>query len=272
MYFVRLSAIVVVVYSFVLGCSSDKSSSPTDSGSDTGSLKILLTDAPAEFDNVNITFTEVSVHYGNETADEADTTVAKTSGEWIVVNDQTQTFDLLTLSNGVTSLLGEKELVVGRYTQIRLVISDAEVIVDGESFHLKVPSGTFKFVNGFDIEADTPTELVVDFDAARSVHEKGKKGEYSLKPTLRLINKAQAGSISGTVTNYQNLPVAYAIAGVDTLSSSYIKEDSGQFKLAFLPAGTYTVAVADTLGRYFTKADVLVSNGKTTSIGELTLQ
>jgi len=267
MYSVKLSVIAFGLIFLVFGCGNDESSSPTDSGNDTGSLKILLTDAPAEFDHVNITFTEVSVHFG-----EADTTAAGSTGEWIVVNDQTQTFDLLTLSNGATSLLGQKDLEIGHYTQIRLVISDAEVVVDGESYHLKVPSGEFKFVNGFDIVANTPTELVVDFDAARSVHEKGKKGDYTLKPTLRIINKTQSGSISGTVTNYQDLPVAFAIAGADTLSSSYIKEDSGQFRLSFLPAGTYTVAVTDTLGKNFTMADVLVSDGKTTSIGDITLQ
>ncbi len=155
-----------------------------------------------------------------------------------------------------TAVLGEEELEAGHYTQIRLVISEADVVVDGATYSLAVPSGTFKFVSGFEIVSDVPTELIVDFDAARSIHITGK-GEYKITPTLRLINKVQCGSISGQVTNYDQTPVAFAIAGEDTLTSSYADEENGEFKLGFLPEGTYTVTVVDELERTYTSEDVL---------------
>ncbi|MFA6472385.1 MAG: DUF4382 domain-containing protein [Candidatus Latescibacterota bacterium] len=240
------------------GCS--KSSTENSS---TGSLKVQLTDAPGYFDKVNITFSEITANL-------------QTGGEnWIVINNQPQTFDLLALSNGVTSLLGEKQLDPGQYGQIRLKITNAEVVVDGTTYPLDVPSGAtsgLKLGNGFTIEAGITTELIVDFDAARSIHTMGQNQGYKLDPMLRLIAKAQSGAISGKVLNYQNAPVAYAIAGTDTVTSTIVKEDSGNFLLGFLPAGSYTVAVVDTLNKKFTKTDVSVTIGNTTNAGDITLQ
>ena len=152
----RLIFLPVLSLLLVIGCSDDESTSPGDGT--TGTLKLLLTDAPAEFDAVNITFSEISANYEDE---------------WIVVSDESQTFDLLTLSNGVTALLGEKELEAGQYGQIRLKIEEAGVVVGGTSFPLDIPSGAtsgLKLGGGFVIEPDIETSLIIDFDAARSIH------------------------------------------------------------------------------------------------------
>lgn len=254
---------LITAFGLILGCSDDNGTSPK---SDTGTLRVLLTDATAAYDAVNVTFSEVSVHLGSETS-EADSV----SG-WNVISNEVQTFDLLTLSNGATSLLGEKTLDEGHYTQLRLTLTDAEVVVDGTSYELDVPSGVLKFVSGFDIKSETPVELIVDFDAARSIHQTGKKGDYKLKPTIRIIKKVDSGSIGGTVLNYTNLPVAYAIAGADTITSTPINADNGLFTLAFLPVGTYTVAVQDTLGLSFTNPSVSVTANEKTELGDITLQ
>ncbi len=240
------------------GCSKSSTGNPS-----TGSLKVQLTDAPGYFEKVNITFSEITANL--KTGDE----------NWIVINNQPQTLDLLTLSNGVTSLLGEKQLDPGQYGQIRLKITKAEVVVKGTVYSLDVPSGAtsgLKLGSGFTIEPGITTELIVDFDAARSIHTMGQNQGYKLNPMLRLIAKAQSGAVSGKVVNYLNAPVAYAIAGADTVASTIVKSDSGNFLLGFLPAGSYTVAVADTLNKKFTKTDVSVTIGNTTNVGDITLQ
>ena len=281
---IRLFLLTILSILVITGCSEDKSTSPADS---TGTLKILLTDAPSKFDQINITFSEISVHSSDDSAEDEQTNgegtdgnsedqgslSKKSAGEWIVINNETQTFDLLTLTNGITSILGEKELEAGHYTQIRLQITEAEIVVDGTTYQLTIPSGTVKFVSGFDIVSETSTELIIDFDAARSVHTTGgNKSEYKLRPTIRLINKALCGSISGQVTNYENLPVAYAIAGSDTLNSTYVNENNGKFTLGFLPEGTYEVSVADTLDQKYLNQDVSVIIGTKTELGNITLE
>jgi hypothetical protein len=217
---------------------------------------------------VNVTFSEVSVHLGID----GETSDTDSESNWIVISDEAQTFDLLTLSNGATSLLGEKNLDEGHYTQLRLMLTDAEVVVDGTVHKLKVPSNALKFVSGFDVKAGTATELIVDFDAERSIHQTGGRDNYILKPTIRIVKKSETGSIEGTVTNYTNLPIAYAIAGTDTITATPVNKDTGYFTLAFLPVGSYTVAVQDTLGLHYFNPSVSVSAGSKNNLRSITLQ
>ncbi|MDP2983747.1 MAG: DUF4382 domain-containing protein [Candidatus Latescibacter sp.] len=260
MRFVQFLVSVLFTSLLLWGCSKDE----TTTGNPTvGTVKVHLTDGPGDFEKVNITFSEITANL-------------KTGEEnWIVINNQSQTLDLLTLTNGITSVLGEKQLDPGQYGQIRLKITKAEVVVKGTTYTLDVPSGAtsgLKLGSGFTILPGITTELVVDFDAARSIHAMGNKQNYKLNPVLRLIVKAESGAVSGKVVNYQNSPLAYAIAGTDTVASALVKKDSGGFLLGFLPAGSYTVAVADTLNKKFSRADVMVTVGNTTNLGDITLQ
>jgi hypothetical protein len=255
--------LVLIVFLFGGGCGEDKASSPDNKSA--GTLKIHLTDTPGYFDKVNITFSEIAINRQGDSEQES----------WIVIKGEPQTFDLLTLSNGATSLLGEKQLEPGQYSQIRLKLTGAEVVIKGVSYTLDVPSGStsgLKLGTGFTIEPGITTEFVVDFDVARSIHTTGKKQEYKLNPRLRLIAKASSGAISGKVTNYLNDPVAYAISGVDTVTSVVVKKDTGGFLLGFLPPGTFTVSVADTLKKSHEKTGVTVTLGSVTNIGDITLQ
>ncbi len=276
MRFVYLFLSLTVSLLLIIGCSSNNSTSPKDTK--IGTLKMLLTDAPGEFDEVNITFSEVSVHFAGDTTDvditEGDEVppVEKVAGEWIIINDEEQTFNLLELTDGVTALLGENELETGHYTQIRLIIKEAEVVIDTTHYSLTIPSGTLKFVSGFDIEAETPTELIIDFDAARSINTTGKKENYILKPTIRIINNVECGSIIGQVINYEHLPIAYAIADGDTVTSSYVNNNNGRFTLGFLSEGMFAVSLSDTLGQEYIVPNIQVISGSKTNLGEITLE
>ncbi|MCI0697757.1 DUF4382 domain-containing protein [candidate division KSB1 bacterium] len=242
-----------------LGC--DKKA--TDPKSDKGTLRVFLTDAVAQYDAVNITFSEVSAHI---------------DGKWVTISDDPQTVNLLDLSGGKILELGSAEVEVGKYTQIRLKITDAEVVLNEElSYPLEVPSGAqsgLKLLANFEIVAGTTYDVVIDFDAERSVVATGSPNDpkFILKPTIRVTAMAITGSISGTVTNPADLPVAYAIAGDDTVTSSPVDGTAGSFKLAFLPPGGYTVSVADTTDKAFTQANVPVTANQDNSLGQVTLQ
>ncbi len=259
MRFIRLLLLLALSFSFITGCSdNDKSTSPGDSTM--GTLKLLLTDAPGTFDEVNITFSEISANFEDE---------------WIIISGDDKSFDLLTLTNGVTALLGEKVLDAGQYGQIRLKITEADVVVDGTSFPLDIPSSTksgLKLGGGFVIEPAIEISLIIDFDASRSIHTIGHKEEYKMRPVIRLIAQAESGGITGKVTNPQDVPTAYAIAGTDTVTSSLVDVENGSFTLGFLPANTYTVAVADTLGLTNSNPEVMVVVGEINELGEITLE
>ena len=270
----KLSRLFVTLFFTILlaaSCGEDDSTSPGDITDGTGTLSVSLIDAPAVYDSVKVSFSEVAVHFGLEEAADNDTTAAKTAGEWIVISGEEQTFDLLTLTDGATGLLGEAELAVGHYTQLRLILSGAEVGIDGEVYPLSVPSSTVKFVSGFEVTADETTELLVDFDADRSVHQTGN-GQYKLQPTIRLIHEKECGRIVGTVTNYENEPLASAIIDGETVTTSPVNPENGHFTLPGLTPGTYTVLIVDTQELEYESPPVEVTAGEQTDLGEITLQ
>lgn len=252
---------LIILFSFhFLGCGSTTQNPTTPNNM--GTLKISLTDAPVDFEAVNITFSEVSAHI---------------DGNWMILSGQQQTINLLEFSNGRTTEIGSADVPVGEYTQIRLKIAAAEVVVGEDSHQVTVPSGAqtgLKLITQFTIIAGSTVELIVDFDVSRSVVTTGPPSQpksYRLKPTLRVTSRAVTGSISGIVTNPQNLPVAYALASGDTVTSTIVDKNTGTFMLAFLPEGTYTVALRDTLDYSLEMANVQVTPGANQDLGNLSL-
>lgn len=226
----------------------------------TGRLRVGLTDAPAAFKAVNVTFTEISVNR---------------DGNWsMVTSGQSTTVNLLEWNNGKTLLVGTADVPAGHYSQVRLLVQNAEVVtMDGQAHQVTIPSGDqtgLKLVSSFDVTEGSTYDVVLDFDAQRSIVATGS-GKFMLKPTIRVTSVALTGSISGTVTNVQGMPVAYTIAGSDTVNSTKVDAQSGAFKLAYLSAGTYTVAVSDTTGRAYTKSSVTVVAGVNLDIGNVSL-
>ena len=182
----------------------------SDSPAATGTLNIKLTDAATPlYQAVYVTINEVHVHH-------------ETGGwETLTELDLPRSVNLLELRNGVMLDLGIAELTAGHYNQMRLILEDSEgepdppdnnilgqlhpsfnylIDANNDDFPLKVPSGGntgIKLVNGFDIVADRANELVLDFDANRSIVKKGN-GSYGLKPTIKVLETVD-NSVSGTV-------------------------------------------------------------------------
>lgn len=226
--------------------SCSDSTGPTGS-QETGTLRVLLVDAPIQFQNVEsleVVFEKVLVHRSSE----ADTS----KDGWFVVLDDTlseeeRTFDLLQLVNGVFATLGEVELEAGVYTQIRIMLEQATLIVDGAPQDLFIPSGAqtgIKLVGGFKVDPNVVTEITVDFDVARSLHEAPPgSGNFILRPTMRLVQTALSGTISGTVIPTGIGAVIYALnpASGDTVATTLAEPATGEYVLQALLAGTYDV-------------------------------
>ncbi len=175
-----------------------------DGGSGSGALKVSLTDAPAcGFDQVNVTVSKVRIHQSSNAEENAN-------GWGEIVLSPPGKINLLTLSNGVLEGLGTTPLAAGHYTQLRLVLvpntgaaplSNSVVPTGGSETALETPSALqsgIKLIHEFDVAEGALVELVLDFDACRSVVQKGNGG-YLLRPVISVIPQVVSGAIQGAV-------------------------------------------------------------------------
>jgi len=121
----------------------------------TGTLVVLLTDAPVNITHLNITIDSFSVHLENES--------------WIdvpFVDDKDEVyFDLLELYN-VTMELSVAEIAAGNYTKMRMTIKTANAtFASGDSVDLTVPPGHIDVIIHFEIVSDDTTVVLIDMEA-----------------------------------------------------------------------------------------------------------
>ena len=207
---------------FLFGCSGGSDVATSGSG-ETGTLSLKMVDASDEtFKAVYVSIKEVQVCYETGFADgDEDATC-----EWETIARPNKTYNLLTLVNGTTAELGEGEMEVGTYNQMRLILAETPddslnifdnphpvdmpqyLIRQDDTLHpMKVPSGYnsgIKLVSQFEIEDSLRTELILDFDVTRSIHLAGKidkNGKYILKPTIKVIGTYNRALVSGLIFN-----------------------------------------------------------------------
>ncbi|MFM2135932.1 MAG: hypothetical protein RL021_1332 [Bacteroidota bacterium] len=140
----------------------------------TSFLEVRLTDAPGPYDSVFVQVIGVSVHTD--------------AGGWQQLAADSGYYDLLTLQNGVDTLLAASQIVPsGRISQVRLILGDSNrVVVAGMSYPLSLSS---QDETGLKCNLDTvlpagsTARLLLDFDADQSVLQQGN-GSYRLKPVV----------------------------------------------------------------------------------------
>jgi hypothetical protein len=209
----------------------------------TGTLSVALTDAPAcGFDAVNVTVSKVRV---NASASAGDTDAGWTD----ITLSPARKINLLNLTNGVLDTLGQTPLPAGHYSQLRLVLdANANTVVPtgGAEQALVTPSATqsgIKLVNEFDVKAGQQVDLVLDFDACKSVVTQGK-GRYLLKPVVKVVPTAIVG-ISGVVAPAllgSHVTVSAQQNGV-VIASTVPNATTGEFFLSHLATGNYDVVI-----------------------------
>ena len=234
----------------------------------TGTLSLSLQDAPAteDYQAVYVTIKEVRVHKGGSEDNDAS---------WETVASPNATYNLLELVNGVREELGLATLESGSYSQMRLILgqvpdSGINILSEAHPFpnyviekgtnavhELKVPSGYqtgIKIVKGFSINTNQTTELILDFDASRSVVKAGSSGKWLLKPTIKVLELIDYALIKGLITGngtdaegamvstQHHTPGASDLKDQVAVQAATITDEDGEYFLLVEP-GTYNVVV-----------------------------
>ncbi|MBO6493925.1 MAG: DUF4382 domain-containing protein [Roseivirga sp.] len=227
-----------------------------------GSVRVEATDAAVDAQNISGVYLSV----------EEVQVIANGEVKNTITFDQPEEFNLMAYQNGQTKLLGEATVDAGTYDEIRLMLtSNAQAWVeftDNTTQEIKVPSGSssgYKIMGDFEVLANGMSEVVLDVDLRKALVKKGN-GEFNLRPTARLVSKAEAGSIQGNVdmSDYSDADkvVVYAYlkgtyddseAGEPADGSSRfegsvnsaVATSTGNFTLAFMPEGEYEIVVAE---------------------------
>ena len=296
----RFHTLIGIILSFTLmtlisGCGGGGGTT----SSSTGVLSLSMTDSPPQLgpDVTEVNIAVIGIEYNYE-------------GNWTTAEDFVpQTFNLLDLQNGKSIHLGDMILPAGHYQEIRFILAapskESEVkanpdcnitFADGTSEPLFVPSGGqsgYKGKGAFDITANAKIEVTADFDVYKSIVVKGNR-TYSLKPVIRLVVTELSGMINGTVVDvadynatsdalvvYSYKSGTYDVSeenentdGIifpNAVSAGDVNMSDGNFTLAFLGEGNYSLVTALYVGDTFASVvdvedNVEVLKGQATSV------
>jgi hypothetical protein len=183
LFIMKNNFLVMVIFIFIFfGCNKDK---------DTGTLSVYLIDAPAAYEKVLVDVQGLKINV-SDTDDE--------DGWQDLELNTTGQIDLLSLTDGNSIWLTDEKLPVGNIAQMRLLLgSNNQIVVNGETHELETPSAQqsgLKFKINATIEEDKTYVLYIDFDAEKSIAEKGN-GTYSLKPVITVKTEEEVQEEQG---------------------------------------------------------------------------
>ncbi len=219
------------------------------SSASTGTLQLAMTDSPGcGYDQVNVTVTKIRLHQ-SATATDSDS-----GWQEIAVASPTK-INLLSLTNGVLQELGSLPMPAGRYEQVRLVLSSAplanSLVLTGSTneIALSTPSGQqsgYKLQAHFDVTGNQVADMVLDFDACKSIVRAGNSGTYNLKPVVAVTER-----LTTQIEGYVDPAIApnVVVSTRDPIGQlrATVPDSTGKFVIAYLPANTnYTVVLSGT--------------------------
>lgn len=243
-----LAAITAVLLAgIVAGCGGGGSSSSPSAG--TGTLQVSIVDAPAlDVASFDVTISKVQAHVINphDTNDNDES-------HFVTLSSAPQTINLYPGTVKVESLLGSAQLPSGRYSQVRLFVTSAQVTNRaGQTFPVTVPSGAqtgIKVNVDYTVLPNDVVSVLLDFNIARSLIQQGN-GNYRLQPVVKGVVKVLSGTITGTITDAAGAPLGGAVvtatSGAGT--STGLTLPDGTFKIWTLLPGTYSLAISDASG------------------------
>ena len=265
------TVIFSVLASLLVACGGSGDGSTTVP---TGKLSVSLTDAPV--DNAEA----VVIHYTRAT-------IQPDNGDPIIIDiinpddlSSGRSIDLLQFTGEKSTVLFDEAMPVGKYSWIRLDVDfdplKTYIQIAGMTYPLDCNSCAntgLKLNRSFDVTVDNTMAFTLDFDLRKSITDPSSSNNYKLRPTIRIIETAAAGGISGTVdaTLISSLGgaegcVVYIYEGSNLTPNDIFTPELGspptgfnnptsttpvelndasiyEYTAAYLPAGEYTVSL-----------------------------
>ncbi len=249
-------------------------------GGGTGTLRVALTDAPAcKYESVNVTIEKVRVHQSANAGDN--------DGGWSEITlNPVRRVNLRTLTNGLLEELGQTALPAGRYTQLRLVLApntganplaNSVQPIGAPETALTTPSGQqsgLKLNTNLVVGDNQIADVVLDFDACRSIVPRGASGQFNLKPVIAVTSRVtDVGRVEGYVDAAiaASADVSLQLGGVPVKGT--LPQTDGRFVLYPVPVGaSYTLVVTATGRVTAAMTGVPVAQGVTTAVSSATVR
>lgn len=238
--------------------------------SDQARVNFYLVDAPADYDEVWIEVLALRVksdHQDSEMTDDEDT--------WNEITfEGSRYINLLDLTGGNSLLLGTDEFQEGEIDQIRLILGEDNYLMkDGERLELMTPSAQqsgLKIKVDQEIEGGNTYDLIIDFDAAKSIVVAGNSGIIILKPVLRAYLEQSQG-VQGQVLPLEAQPVAVTVSG-NGIEVNTFTDENGNYVVQGIEPGTYDLTFTpNELYDPSALTGIVVEDDKVTTVPAVTL-
>lgn len=251
-------------------------------------VAIYLTDHPGEFENVFLDITKVEAKVDSSKRCKEDDRGDKPGdfdhdnddhqkgrdeyGEWQTLSFRAGSYDVLTLRNGVDTLLATGT-VPGTLRKIRITVSAVRVVKNGVTYPVELVSGTGNYLyvhirKEHMRDSSGVRKLHIDFDVARSIVE--VNGRFFLRPVLRPFSDHTSGTVEGVVMPLDAKATVKLFNATDTATA--IPGREGKYKIRGLAEGTYSVLVTSANGyKDATLSNISVVKGRETKIPLITL-
>lgn len=224
------------------------------------SVQIYLTDAPGDFEEVNIDVISVRIIINDS-----------------LINLPTNAgiYNILDFVNGKDTLLVEDEIPAGYLSQIRLVLGEENTVMrDGQLYDMKTPSAQqsgLKLNVHENIQPGISYAYVLDFEADRSIVTTGN-GRHQLKPVIRVFTKAVSGAVKGVSWPPEAKTYIRVIGASDTVGTS-ADTVTGEFMVLGLEEGNYDIDFESIVGfKDSTLTDIPILFGELTQLDTMKLQ
>jgi len=185
---------MILTVSFLLLAGLAACSGVEITGSSSGTLSVYLTDAPIDLDGVTAVNVAIASMTVLPVCDDPEQDCPELFLDLVPPEgSQGVEINLLDYRDGAVILMASEGIPEGAYEKIRMEIAAASLLRDDDQDpetpdaieDIFVPSGKIDVVVPFSISAGELTEIVLDFDAALSVHlhETGNH-RYILRPVI----------------------------------------------------------------------------------------
>lgn len=261
-----LSVAALAAFVFT-ACNKDDDNNDDNGNGNATAFKVRMTDAPGNYSGLDVDITKVEAYIDGT--------------GWVTLNSNTQSIDVLTLTNGNEMVLSNKLAAqTGHYSRLRLTMGENNTVTvhndAGYQTHELTWTGssdnTVEINIDRDVSSGSTTSVLLDFNVAQSVNG-DILGNYSLMPSINWIEDEATG-VKGTVTGADHAVMTFTSGG--NTYTTYLA-DNGAFMIRGMENGIYNLTISGmhtgaTELDEMQMQDVVVANGQITNMGTINFE